>query len=446
MAETDMQAKRPPRPITERRAPPTVEDLAGRAHAGPSAGSPTGWVLVDAVAEWLATEALTGGSTVETLIEGACQRLSAAGLPIWRGYVAFQTLHPLFRAMAVTWRRDQGVSSVGFGHDTPADTPQILDSPIRYLQKSRLPFLRRRLVGPEAQLDFPVLAEVREQGGTDYLAYSIAFDRDVTSGIFGSWATDRPSGFSEDELRALMRIQRRLGVACKVSILEQTTRTILSTYLGPGAGAQVLRGQIKRGDHQTIHAAIWYSDLRDSTGLGEALTPEAYLKALNDYFECSAGAVIESGGEVLLLLGDAVLAIFPVGKGQRAVRRACAAAVRAAGEAERRLVALNGRREAAGEPKLAFDLALHLGNLTFGNIGVPERLQFTVIGPAANEVARIHAVGRLLARSIVVSGDFARQLPVVEWTSLGHHALRGIAGEREVFTPPVHKEGSGRPA
>ncbi|MSO71765.1 MAG: adenylate/guanylate cyclase domain-containing protein [Alphaproteobacteria bacterium] len=399
------------------------------------AASPTGWVLVDGVADWLMTEALAGTGGVEALVEGSCHRLSAAGLPIWRAYVAFQTLHPLFSAMTVTWRRDKGASTMRIGHDVPDESTGFHNSPVKHLQNARLPFLRRRLVGSEAQIDFPILAELREQGATDYLAYATPFSAEGNDGVFGSWATDRPGGFTEDELRALMRIQRRLGVACKVSILEETTRTILSTYLGPGAGRQVLKGQIKRGDHQTIHAAVWYSDLHGSTELAEALPPEEYLKVLNDYFECSAGAVIANGGEVLLLLGDAVLAIFPIERQARATRRACAAAVRAAGEAERRLAALNGKRLAAGESLLGFDLALHIGNLTFGNIGVPERLQFTVIGPAANEVARLHGLGRALKRSIVVSAAFARQLPI-EWESLGSHALRGIAGEREVFAPP----------
>ena len=167
--------------------------------------------------------------------------------------------------------------------------------------ETQLPFLRRRLVGEEALLDFPILAELRDKGATDYLAYLVPFSSDpgnltVRDGLVGSWATDRPSGFSDLDVRSLLRIERRLAVACKITIKDQIARNVLTAYLGPDAGRRVLEGQIRRSDGETIHAVVWYSDLRESTAMADVLAAEDFLEVLNTYFECTAGAVLAHGG------------------------------------------------------------------------------------------------------------------------------------------------------
>jgi adenylate cyclase len=246
--------------------------------------------------------------------------------------------------------------------------------------------------------------------------------------MVGSWATDRPSGFSDGDISALLRIQQNLGIAAKVRIKDLISRNVVSTYLGPNAGLRVLSGAIARGDGEAIHAAVWFSDLRNSTGLAERLSPQDYLDALNAYFECTAGSVMQHGGEVLVMIGDAVMAIFPTEP--IGISAACDAALAAAEEAERRLIELNAKR---AEP-LDFGVGLHVGDLIFGNIGVPERLQFTVVGPAANEVARVQALTKTLGRRILASRDFAGHVDA-EWDSLGAHRLQGITDAREVFAP-----------
>ena len=396
--------------------------------------SPTGTALIDTVADWLMDQALIGTHSVEQIVDGCCARLSAAGIPLWRGYVSFRTLHPLLSVVAVSWTRDGGVATTGYSHDEIEMNVDWKHSPLNRIMTTRVPMLRRRLTGPEAMRDFPILDELSDGGATDYLAFVVPFNEEWDDGVIGSWTTDRASGFSDGDIRSLLRIQQRLAVACKVKIKDEISRNIVDAYLGPNAGRRVLAGHIQRGDHESIHAAIWYSDLRDSTGLAEALPPDRFLMLLNDYFECTAGAVTAEGGEVLLLLGDAVLAIFPIGEAADAAQAACAAAMRAVAESERRLAASNRGRDDG--PHLACGVGLHLGDLMFGNIGVPERLQFTVVGPAANEVARIHDLGKQLSRPVLVSGVFAAQLPL-EWQPLGRHELRGIAGAHEVFAPPA---------
>ncbi len=379
------------------------------------------------------TEAL-GDSQVEAFAEGCFRRLQAAGIPLLRAHVAFRTLHPLFDAMGLNWTPDQGLAVSTFQRDETESEPW-LRSPPHHLIKTGTPFLRRRLTGPEAVLDFPVLEEFRDQGATDYLVYLVIFDQEMGTGIWGSWTTDRPSGFSDADIRVLQRIQQRFAVALKVTIKDQIARNVVATYLGAHAGGRVLSGQIQRGDGETIHAAIWYSDLRDSTSLAGALPQEAFLELLNGYFECTAGAVLAYGGEVLLLIGDAVLAIFPAHHGGADEGRACEAALAAAREAGQRLDRLNEARARSGLRRLEFGLGLHLGEVVFGNIGVPERLQFTVVGPAANEVARLEALTKDLGRPVLASAEFAGHLPLA-WNSLGRHALRGVDGPREVLAPP----------
>jgi len=392
---------------------------------------PTGGSLIDGVADWLMTQALSE-VTLENLLDGCCARLAAAGVPLERSHIAFRTLHPLFHAIGLTWQRGRGVASESFPRGDPVMSDRFRQGPLFHMIESQIPFLRRRLTGDEALLDFPALVEFRDQGLTDYLGFMVRFSDDPDDGIVGSWATDRASGFSDRDIQTLRRIQRRLGVAFKVHIREQIARNVLTTYLGPKTGLRVLDGQIHRGDGETIHAAIWYSDLRNSTRLAAKLAPDAFFHLLNRYFECTAGAVLDAGGEVLLLIGDAVLAIFPLGPGVREVT-ACRKALAAAREAKVRLARTNEMPDAG--PSLKCGVGLHIGKVMYGNIGVPERLEFTVIGRAVNEVARLEGLTKTLDSGILVSADFARHLPL-EWEALGAHKFEGLDGPQEVFAPP----------
>ena len=252
-----------------------------------------------------------------------------------------------------------------------------------------------------------------------------------------SWMTDRASGFGEWDIDQLQRVSRRLAVACKVQIKDQIARNVLDTYLGPDAGRLVLSGQIRRGDGRRLHAVIWYSDMRRSTTLAESMPAEDFLALVNSYFECTAGAVLAAGGQVLRFIGDAVLAIFPVGECASdapvpAECGSCRAALDAVREAERRLSALNDERVAAGLEAIDYGLGLHVGEVIYGNIGVPERLEFSVVGPAANEVARIETLTKQLGRRVLASAGFASFAPG-SWESLGEHRLRGVGRPVEVF-------------
>ena len=250
--------------------------------------------------------------------------------------------------------------------------------------------------------------------------------------MIASWLTDCEAGFSDRDIAALMRIQKRLAVACKVNIKEQVAHNVLDAYLGRNAGERVLRGQIKLGDGEEINAVIWFSDLRGSTPLADSMTKSEFLGVLNDYFEVTAGAVIANGGEVLRFIGDAVLATFPIDDTDQSAERAAHAATDALREANSRLEATNARREGDGEASISFGAGLHVGEVLYGNIGVPERVEFSVIGAAANEAARIESLTKQLGRHVLASRAFVDLHPE-PWNSVGLHALRGVGEEVELF-------------
>ena len=387
---------------------------------------------LDRVAGWLIDQGL-GDPDLDVMFAACCERLCAAGLPLWRVHISFRTLHPLFEAVTLTWTHGTGLENRELPHSAEGLREIWRQSPLFHVIEKRLPGLRRRLTGAQAQLDFPILEELRDQGASDYLAFVVPFDPGYGSGVVGSWTTRRDGGFTDEQVRALGLIQRHLALACKVKIQDQISRNVVNAYLGPETGALVLNGTIKRGDGERIEAVVWYSDLRRSTELIQQLSVEQFLALLNRYFDCTAGSVRDHGGEVVALIGDAVLAVFRVDRwpsSSEAGRRALAAAL----QAEARLAEINRELARTGLAPLQFGVALHSGPVIYGNIGIPDRLEFTVVGPAVNEAVRIEALTKVLGRTILASEEFAHATGS-GWESLGLHALRGVPGEYEIFAP-----------
>ncbi|WP_419901473.1 adenylate/guanylate cyclase domain-containing protein [Kiloniella sp.] len=391
--------------------------------------------LIGSVVDWVMAQALRD-TTIEDLFEGCCLRLRSAGLPIARGYIAFRTLHPLYSAMGLTWELGNGVKTVGMSHDASRDEVWRR-SPFYFMLSKDISLLRRRLTGEGAIHDFPLMTDLRDDGYTDTLCYAIHFEESTPGdtearGILGTWSCDIKAGFSDSDIRSLIRVQNRLAVACKVIIKSQIAQNISTTYLGSNAGQRVLKGQIKRGDGEKIHAVIWYSDLRNSTALADMMPEEDYLDLLNGYFESTAGAIIDNGGDVLLLIGDAVLGIFPFTE-NRTQAETGELAVKAAYDALERIKELNTCACSNGKCEASFGLGLHVGNVMFGNIGLPDRLQFTTVGPAVNEVARLEALTKDLGKEILMSKEFA-EIVGRQCMPMGKHQLRGIEEKREVYT------------
>jgi adenylate cyclase len=273
---------------------------------------------------------------------------------------------------------------------------------------------------------------------TDYFvirtALSVRKEQSATGqiGILVTWAADRPGGFTNDELDALQKIQRRFAVACKTVIQARISRNISETYLGREAGTRVLSGSIRRGDGQETQAVVWYNDLRNSTALADTMPGRDYIQLLNVYFDTTAALVIKAGGEVLDFIGDGVLAIFPYDDASQQ-KRAIGAATGALHEVIKARDALNEKRLEQGMFPLRFGIGLNTGKVMFGNIGVPERLTFSVIGPTVNEVSRIESLTKATGIDALVTHEIAASDPQ-NWISIGVQRLAGVSEGMELFT------------
>jgi adenylate cyclase len=383
-------------------------------------------VLAGAVVEWLADEALQDSDPV-ALYGDLCQRLRGVGMPIRRGQVSFRMLHPLYDAGALNWNSEKG-AFVELYRPEQTGGEQFLRSPIGHALVHRLPVLRRRLTGGTALLDFAILEEFRASGATDYVLFVVGFDRTGKNGVICSWLSDRPAGLTDDEIVQLQQITRQLAIALKAKIERNIAQNIAHAYLGKRAGQAVLAGSIRRGDGEKITAALWYSDLRRSTEFADRLSAEAFLQLLGQYFEMTAAAVLDHGGEVVSLIGDAVLGVFRVeGSPDEACRRALAAA----NEARRRLGMAGTTATGAA---LDFGISLHFGQVIYGNVGVAERLQFTLVGSAVNEVVRVQDLTKTLGCPLLATAPFASAVPEAPWRSLGEHVLRGFETPMPILT------------
>ncbi|MEK6244290.1 MAG: adenylate/guanylate cyclase domain-containing protein [Pseudomonadota bacterium] len=364
----------------------------------------------------------------DALVGDLCARVRAAGMPIDRVAFFFGTLHPQYFGIAMYW--DGAGVRVLEASFQMAETDEVRNSPARRITEGER-VIRRRLERADCPADFPVLQELRAAGMTDYVIAEVVFGNGSRNSV--SLATRRPGGFTDHDIFEVQRLLHPFGMAMEIHVGRALSKTLLETYLGRISGSRVLEGQIKRGDGEEIEAVIWFSDLRDSTPLSRTLGERRFLDLLNDYFEATAGAVLEHGGEVLRFIGDASLAVFPTAAGS--VRDACERAVRAARAARLRAGAANAKRHAAGLPVFASGVGLHLGRVLYGNIGTPERLEFSVIGAAANEAARIEGLCKETGQDVVLSQTVAAQLGA-PCPSLGKFALRGVAQPVEVFALP----------
>jgi len=395
---------------------------------------------------WL-TQAGLAGTPETDIVSGFCDRCVAAGLPLARAIMFVDTLHPVHEGRLFRWGLGPTESPLlEYGRTSPdalaasGSEPQDVDaarrwrtSPHYHMLQTGDSFLRRRL-NATAEEEFPLLADFRAAGMTDYVAIISRFAPEGVigemDGVYASWATRAPDGFSDGHLAALQRIAPYLALAIKSVSLARMTGTLMETYLGRDAGRRVLGGRIVRGIAERIDAVVWFSDLRGFTRITDT-APKHAIPLLNDYADAIVSAIHEHGGDVLKLIGDGTLAIFTAEDREHA----CGAALAAAVAARAAVAELNRLRAADGKPATEMYLGLHVGEVFYGNVGSRERLDFTVIGPAVNEASRIAAMCRSVDQPVLMSSAFAavggmkRRL-----VSVGRYALRGVAHPQELFT------------
>jgi len=390
---------------------------------------------------WAVREGLCGTSAYD-LFDGFCQRLVTDGVPLWRAHVAMETLHPQWSGYGFTWRRDLNAVRPEQYARTSMTEGEWLASPMYHLigrarSGERDPSMRRRLeVGPKER-DFPALEEFFAQGATDYVAQLFIFgeggDPSQGTGVVYSFASDRQGGFDDGDVSLLRATLPAVSLAMKAHAGHVIASALLQTYLGKETGRRVHAGAIERGSVESIHAVLWFADIRDFTPTSDASSGAAVIELLNAVFETLAATLRPHGGEVLKFLGDGMLATLSFEEADRT--KTCRAALDAAAETMRALAMLNSTRVASGLSPVTVDLALHVGEVLYGNVGAADRLDFTVVGPAVNEVARIEALCAPLQQTVLTSAEFAAAADSADTrlVSLGHYNLRGVREAKEIF-------------
>jgi adenylate cyclase len=388
----------------------------------------------EALAAWVTAAGLAGESET-TILAGFCTRAVAAGLPLARVTLIVDTLHPVYEGRAFIWNRASGETKVT--EYAPTQQGEALArwqrSPLFRLFETGEPLLHRLLTA-QAEHEFPIFAEYRADGMTGYIAMVNRFAAAGVIGemdcIYSALLTDAPEAFGDADIADLQRLVPGLALAVKAVSLGRIAGTLVETYLGRDAGRRVLSGRIGRGVADRIEAVLWFSDLRGFTRIADTAAPDQVIPFLNDYAGAVVSAIHEQGGDVLKLIGDGVLAIFT---GER--RDACRAALAAVAAARLEVAALSRRRAAEALPVTEIYLGLHVGEVFYGNIGSKDRLDFTVVGPAVNEVSRIAALCRSVEQPVLLSSSFAATVAAgAGLVSVGRYALRGVRQPQELFT------------
>ena len=380
-------------------------------------------------------DALEGVDEV-TLVSRLCERLIAIGLPLTRMAVACDMLDPSYDSHGVTWKRDEGATIEEYERSPTTEAEdEWLRSPFHALVTSDDRMLRRRLDGAYVPGEFAVLDEFKRRGATDYvcLVERVADDLcfGVTRGVVASWCAEG-KGFDDASLALLDELMPAFATAFLARTMRKTTRALLATYLGQDAADRVLAGNVLRGHAERLRAVVWFADLVGFTRVADTQPGEVVLAMLNAYAEAQVEAIEGHGGHVLKFIGDGLLAIFP---GAEEVS-ACRNALDAADDFRARVRALNERRRADALPTSDAHVALHVGEVLYGNVGSFRRLDFTVLGAAVNEAARIEALCGSLDQPVIVSTAFADAAGDARsrLVSLGRYAMKGVSKPQELFT------------
>ncbi|MDE4132979.1 adenylate/guanylate cyclase domain-containing protein [Phaeobacter sp. QD34_3] len=390
-----------------------------------------------ALITWLAEQGLRCQDR-QVFLNGFCEQLINVGVPLLRFHLAQRAFHPKFGGIGFNWTRNEGISQEHYEHrEAPRDI--WLQSPLFHLLSRDLEEFRSDLNAEDRQR-FPILEELRRRGATDYLAQGLRFsDEDgpvdpyhPSEGVLFSWSSDHPEGFSDADLELLRSVTPHMGLALKSMSNRQMASDLLQVYLGRDAGRRVLSGEIQRGSSDRINAVICLFDLKGFTSLAEQLPGPEVIDMLNDYFGIAVAVIQAHGGNILKFMGDGMLTMFNLGS----IAQDAKAALDAAAELRTKIGARNDARTKAGLPAPDFTLALHAGDILYGNIGAQNRLDFTVIGPTVNQTARIAGLHHSVGQSVILSEEVQRAGADAghDLVSLGRYMLRSVPEPIELFT------------
>jgi adenylate cyclase len=375
--------------------------------------------------DWLIDGARSAQTPVALLSE-TCERLVAAGVPLWRVGAFVKTLHPDLFGRSFIWRKGAEVVVNTADFSLP-ESPEFTRNPLAILYNSGHE-VRYRLDDPESKR-FPLFDDLRAEGVTDYIALPLKFTDGSTHA--SSWTTKQTGGFTDAQLAALRKILSPFARLGEIFALRRTASTLLDTYVGNRAGERIMAGRIRRGHAETMQAAIWLSDLRGFTALSDRLPAETVVDILNGYFDCQVSSIRTHGGEVLKFMGDGLLAVFPIDEYVGDIQQVCSHVLEAANESRASVEAMHYPIGETVE-RFRFGVALHVGKILYGNIGGGNRLDFTCIGPAVNLAARLEKIAGRLNRTIVASEGFAG-ICAGGWADLGEFPIAGFSKAERVY-------------
>lgn len=400
--------------------------------------------LFDGISDWLLEQALQT-SDLRGVICELGQRLIDGGVPVNRINIGRSVLHPVFGLMNLRWEAESNQAIVEEIPRSEIDWDGLVGQPFFELTRGAEDRIVADLRDPEQVARYALFGELAARGMTGYVAFGRVFGRRTTflerfaedfRGASVSFTTKRFSGFTEADHEGLERLMTPLCLCLLVATEHFLSDELMQAYPGRITGGQVLTGQSARGDGQVIDCALLYSDMRDSVGLSQRMEAPDYLATLNAYYDCTAQAVLDHGGEVLKFIGDGILAIFPIEDGKRPARNMCAAALSAARDGFVRAETANAARREAGAPLFAFGTALHLGQVIYGNVGTAKRLDFTATGSAVNLVSRCEALTRTLNVPLIATADFAALIDE-PGRDLDRHDVRGLDAPAALVSYPL---------
>ena len=345
--------------------------------------------------DWLAGEGRAVGDA-GALLGGLSAALIEAGVPLDRATLHAPTLHPSYRWVMRVWHPGGDIRTMHRPHGIEV-TPTFHGNTVEHVVATGRPF-RARLDGSGSQR-FPILDELREAGLTDYLIVPLPAGSGRTGAA--SWSTARPEGFTASEIAALIALAGPLSLVFELKAVEGMLADVLAAYVGRDPAQRILAGGVRRGDTRRMRAAMLLTDMRGFGALSDTVEPERVVTVLNRMFDAIVPAIEAEGGEVLKYIGDGVLAVFDANGGDARARHSAFRSARTALAAVARTHDLP-----------AIGIALHVGEVAYGNIGAGDRLDFTAIGRDVNVLARVAALCKVYGRSLLATGAFAEGLPL----------------------------------
>ena len=372
------------------------------------------------VLDWLITGTHNERFMDNILVEMS-ERLVAAGIPLTRASLHFQTNHPQWRGARILWKSGLKEADIDFYGYEIVNSQAFLNSPLKVMYDGAEE-LRVDLETPAADpaSESSLYVELRADGVTEYLAWPIYHTLGQRHVV--TFSTSRPGGFADHHVADLRNLLPALALVSEIRVKNVMARTLLRTYVGPHVSEEILAGATTRGSGMTISAAIMICDLRDFTTLSSLWPRDYVIDMLNGYFDALSGPIEDHGGEILKFMGDGLLAVFPL-----STPTACTDLLAAIREGRAAMEALNVQNADLDRPLLNYGVGVHLGDVMYGNIGSQKRLDFTVIGPAVNVASRLESLTKDVHHPVLLSHAFVERAGCQdEVDDIGAFELKGI--------------------